>query len=464
MKEACGLLGIYATGNEMSISTTIYFGLLALQHRGQESAGIAVSDGKSIRFHKGLGLVSEVFSEFELRKLAGSIGMGHVRYSTTGDNTIENSQPLVFGYSRGQMSIAHNGNLVNASALRRELQEHGFIFQTTTDSEIIAATISREISCSADLIEALQKSMVKLEGSFSLIIMTEDKLIAARDPYGFRPLCLGRINDCIVVASETAALDTLDINHEREISPGEILVIDNNGIHSYTVAKKVRRSLCVFEFVYFARPDSTISGTTVYSSRLRAGIKLAKERPVDADFVVGVPDSGTVAAMGFSQESGIPLAMGLVKNRYIGRTFIQPTQRMRKMGVRLKLNVLKEVVRGKRLVLVDDSIVRGTTSAQIVRILRDAGASQVHVRVASPPVTHSCYYGIDTSSRKELIAANYELKTITDFLGADTLEYLSLEGLIEAVGINGKELCTACFDGKYPTKVTDITGKRLFER
>lgn len=464
MKEACGLLGIYATGNEMSISTTIYFGLLALQHRGQESAGIAVSDGKSIRCHKGLGLVSEVFSEFELRKLAGSIGMGHVRYSTTGDNTIENSQPLVFGYSRGQMSIAHNGNLVNASALRRELQEHGFIFQTTTDSEIIAATISREISCSADLIEALQKSMVKLEGSFSLIIMTEDKLIAARDPYGFRPLCLGRINDCIVVASETAALDTLDINHEREISPGEILVIDNNGIHSYTVAKKVRRSLCVFEFVYFARPDSTISGTTVYSSRLRAGIKLAKERPVDADLVVGVPDSGTVAAMGFSQESGIPLAMGLVKNRYIGRTFIQPTQRMRKMGVRLKLNVLKEVVRGKRLVLVDDSIVRGTTSAQIVRILRDAGASQVHVRVASPPVTHSCYYGIDTSSRKELIAANYELKTITDFLGADTLEYLSLEGLIEAVGINGKELCTACFDGKYPTKVTDITGKRLFER
>jgi len=464
MKEACGLLGIYATGNEMSISTTIYFGLLALQHRGQESAGIAVSDGKSIRCHKGLGLVSEVFSEFELRKLAGSIGMGHVRYSTTGDNTIENSQPLVFGYSRGQMSIAHNGNLVNASALRRELQEHGFIFQTTTDSEIIAATISREISCSADLIEALQKSMVKLEGSFSLIIMTEDKLIAARDPYGFRPLCLGRINDCIVVASETAALDTLDINHEREISPGEILVIDNNGIHSYTVAKKVRRSLCVFEFVYFARPDSTISGTTVYSSRLRAGINLAKERPVDADLVVGVPDSGTVAAMGFSQESGIPLAMGLVKNRYIGRTFIQPTQRMRKMGVRLKLNVLKEVVRGKRLVLVDDSIVRGTTSAQIVRILRDAGASQVHVRVASPPVTHSCYYGIDTSSRKELIAANYELKTITDFLGADTLEYLSLEGLIEAVGINGKELCTACFDGKYPTKVTDITGKRLFER
>ncbi|RKX39322.1 MAG: amidophosphoribosyltransferase, partial [Thermotogae bacterium] len=409
-------------------------------------------------------LVSEVFSELELKKLAGSIGMGHVRYSTTGDNTVENSQPLVFGYSKGQMSIAHNGNLVNASALRKELQEHGFIFQTTTDSEIIAATISREISCSADLIEALQKAMMKLEGSFSLIIMTEDKLIAVRDPHGFRPLCLGRLDNCIVVASETAALDTLGANYEREISPGEILVINNNGVHNHMVAKETRRSLCVFEFVYFARPDSTINGITVYSSRLRAGINLAREKPVDADLVVGVPDSGTVAAMGFSQESGIPLAMGLIKNRYIGRTFIQPMQRMRKMGVRLKLNVLKEVVRGKRLVLVDDSIVRGTTSAQIVRILKDAGASQVHVRVASPPVTHSCYYGIDTSSKKELIAANHELKTITDFLGADTLEYLSLEGLIEAVGTNREELCAACFDGKYPTKVTDTVGKRLLEK
>jgi len=464
MKEACGLLGIYTTGNEISISTTIYFGLLALQHRGQESAGIAVSNGRSIKCHKGLGLVSEVFSELELKKLVGSIGMGHVRYSTTGDNTVENSQPLVFGYSKGQMSIAHNGNLVNASTLRKELQEHGFIFQTTTDSEIIAATISREISCSADLIEALQKAMMKLEGSFSLIIMTEDKLIAVRDPHGFRPLCLGRLDNCIVVASETAALDTLGANYEREISPGEILVIDNNGVHNHMVAKETRRSLCVFEFVYFARPDSTINGITVYSSRLRAGINLAREKPVDADLVVGVPDSGTVAAMGFSQESGIPLAMGLIKNRYIGRTFIQPMQRMRKMGVRLKLNVLKEVVRGKRLVLVDDSIVRGTTSAQIVRILKDAGASQVHVRVASPPVTHSCYYGIDTSSKKELIAANHELKTITDFLGADTLEYLSLEGLIEAVGTNREELCAACFDGKYPTKVTDTVGKRLFEK
>ncbi|MEJ5228876.1 MAG: amidophosphoribosyltransferase [Pseudothermotoga sp.] len=460
LKEACGLLGIFSSSYDETIAKTVYYGLFALQHRGQESAGIAVSDTNSIRYHKGLGLVSEVFDEEELEKLTGKIAIGHVRYSTTGSNVFSNAQPLVIRYHSGELAVAHNGNLVNASQIRDNLEKSGFMFHTTTDSEVIAALIARS---QMNLVDSIFNCVKQVQGAYSLLIMSKDQLIAVRDPHGFRPLCLGSYNGSYVVASESAAFDTIGATFIRDLQPGEVLLIDDSGLKSYKLPIS-KKSLCVFEFVYFARPDSTIDSISVYMARWKAGTILAKEHPAKADLVVAVPDSGNVAAIGFSDQSKIPMGMGLIKNRYIGRTFIEPTQRMRNLGVKLKLSPLRELIVGKRIVLVDDSIVRGTTMGQIVRMLKDCGAKEVHVRISSPPITHSCYFGIDTSTKRELIASSFDVESIRQFIGADSLGYLSLKGLIEATGLGEEELCLACFNGEYPVQTPMEGRKYLFEK
>ncbi|HEY8541142.1 MAG TPA: amidophosphoribosyltransferase, partial [Pseudothermotoga sp.] len=431
-----------------------------LQHRGQESAGIAVSDRSSIRYHKGLGLVSEVFNEEDLDLLGGKMAIGHVRYSTTGSNSLSNAQPLVVKYHSGELAVAHNGNLVNAYELRNELEQNGVMFHTTTDSEVVAALIAKSRK---SLIDAIFECVEKVHGAYSLLIMSKDKLVAVRDPHGFRPLCIGSYNGSYVIASESAAFDTIGATFIRDIEPGEIVVFDENGPKSFK-KKSSKKSLCVFEFVYFARPDSVIDQVSVYQTRWEAGTILAREHPVDADLVVAVPDSGNVAAIGFSDASHIPMGMGLIKNRYIGRTFIQPSQRMRSLGVRLKLSPLRDLIKGKRIVLVDDSIVRGTTMGQIVRMLKDCGAREVHVRISSPPITHSCYFGIDTSTRKELIASDNNLEMIREFIGADSLGYLSVDGLVRATGLKKQDLCLACFTGEYPVEIPREGRKYLFEK
>ncbi|MDN5331242.1 MAG: amidophosphoribosyltransferase [Tepidanaerobacteraceae bacterium] len=462
LKEACGVIGIYSDMEDPALGKTLYYGLFALQHRGQESAGIAVSTGNGIDYHKDLGLVSEVFTEKILDRLSGRIGIGHVRYSTTGSNSLNNAQPLVVRYKNGYLAVAHNGNLVNAYELRYELEQSGAVFQTTVDSEIIAFLIAREAS--KDIDEAIKGCMDRIKGAYALVIMTENSLIGVRDPNGFRPLCLGKYNGSYVLASESCAFDTIGAEFIRDVEPGEIVVINRYGVKSVKYKCQEKNSLCIFEFVYFARPDSTIDGINVYKARWESGRILALEHPADADLVVGVPDSGTVAAMGYSAQSGIPFGFGLIKNRYIGRTFIQPSQKLRSLGVMLKLNALKSEVKGKRLVLVDDSIVRGTTSGQIIKMLKDAGAKEVHVRVSSPPVTHSCYFGIDTSSQKELIAATHNVEEIRKYIGADSLGFLSLDGLIKSTGCNREKFCTACFSGEYPLKVQGERRKYLFEK
>ena len=460
LKEACGLLGIFSSQHDESIAKTVYYGLFALQHRGQESAGIAVSDQNSIRYHKGLGLVSEVFNEEDLDLLGGKMAIGHVRYSTTGSNSLSNAQPLVVKYHSGELAVAHNGNLVNAYELRNELEQNGVMFHTTTDSEVVAALIAKSRK---SLIDAIFECVEKVHGAYSLLIMSKDKLVAVRDPHGFRPLCIGSYNGSYVIASESAAFDTIGATFIRDIEPGEIVVFDENGPKSFK-KKSSKKSLCVFEFVYFARPDSVIDQVSVYQTRWEAGTILAREHPVDADLVVAVPDSGNVAAIGFSDASHIPMGMGLIKNRYIGRTFIQPSQRMRSLGVRLKLSPLRDLIKGKRIVLVDDSIVRGTTMGQIVRMLKDCGAREVHVRISSPPITHSCYFGIDTSTRKELIASDNNLEMIREFIGADSLGYLSVDGLVRATGLKKQDLCLACFTGEYPVEIPREGRKYLFEK
>ncbi|RKL63958.1 amidophosphoribosyltransferase [Thermoanaerobacteraceae bacterium SP2] len=462
LKEACGVFGIYSSHEDSALSRTVYYGLYALQHRGQESAGIAATSGKGIDYHKGLGLVSEVFDDGILDKLKGHIAIGHVRYSTTGSNTLINAQPLVVKYKNGSLAVAHNGNLVNALEIRKELEEDGAIFQTTVDSEVIAFLIAREPS--GDIVKAARSCMKKIKGSYALIIMTEDSLIGIRDPKGIRPLCLGKYNGSHVLASETCALDTVGAEFIRDIEPGEIVIINKDGVRSIMTKNEPGSSLCIFEFVYFARPDSTIDGINIHMSRWEAGRQLALEHPADADLVIGVPDSGTVSAMGYAETSGIPFGIGLIKNRYIGRTFIQPSQESRVLGVKLKLNAMKEVIKGKRLVMVDDSIVRGTTSGQIVKMLKDAGAKEVHVRISSPPIKYSCYFGIDTSTQKELIGARQQVEEIRKFIGADSLGYLSLEGLLKSTGLPAGKFCNGCFCGTYPMEVPQEGKKYLFEK
>ena len=460
LHEECGVIGIYAPEQE-SVSQMLCFGLVALQHRGQESAGIAVKNGGGVKYYKEMGLVQEVFSDEIIEKLYGGVGIGHVRYSTTGESYVSNAQPLVVHHKGGSIALAHNGNLVNAMEIRDELEDKGTIFQTSIDSEVIANLIARNFKMGYK--EAVIQSLRLVQGSFALVIMCDDKLIGVRDPYGLRPLILGKNEDGYVMASESCALDVVGAEVIRDIEPGEMVVIDENGVESIMYSESCTKALCSFEYVYFARPDSDIEGRNVYSARHKAGQILAESYPVDADLVIAVPDSGTAAAIGYAEKSGIPFGIGMIKNKYLGRTFIQPDQKARELAVRLKLNVLKDNVRGKRLVLVDDSIVRGTTMSRIVDMLKGAGALEVHVRISSPPVKHSCYFGIDTPTRKQLAGADKTVDEICQMIGADSLGYIDIPGLVESIGKAG-ELCSACFSGKYPMAVPKIDSKFVFEK
>lgn len=463
IQEECGVFGMYDfDGND--VASTIYYGLFALQHRGQESCGIAVSDTngeRKVLSHKGMGLVNEVFTHEELEKLNGNIGVGHVRYSTAGSSTRENAQPLVLNYVKGTLALAHNGNLINAPQLRHELEYTGAIFQTTIDSEVIAYHIARERLNCKTVEDAVALAMKKIEGAYSIVISSPRKLIAARDPFGFRPLCIGKRDNAYIVASETCALDTVGAQYVRDVEPGEIITISPNGIKSNRemCIPKEKTARCIFEYIYFARPDTHFDGISVYQSRILAGKYLAMDSAVDADLVVGVPESGNAAALGYSLQSGIPYGTAFVKNSYVGRTFIKPKQKSRESSVTVKLNVLKEAVHGKRIIMIDDSIVRGTTSDRIVGMLRDAGAKEVHVRISSPPFLFPCYFGTDVPSREQLIAYNRTVDEICEMIGADSLAYLNIERLGEMVG--NLPHCTGCFTGKYPIEppTEDIRGE-----
>jgi len=450
LREECGVVGIYKSDVE-SVAQHVYFGLYSLQHRGQESAGIATNDGTKTHYHKGMGLVPEVFNNERLDKLKGSIGIGHVRYSTTGESYVENAQPLSVRYKGGSISLAHNGNLVNTKDIRNVLENDGVVFQTTIDSEVIVNLIARY---SNDGIEyAIKRTMDQIKGAYALVVMTEDSVFGVRDPLGLRPLCLGKVDGGYVLASESCALETMGATLVRDIEPGEIIRISKEGTFSIYYTKESKKNACIFEYIYFARADSIMEDVSIYEARKNSGRILAMEQPVEADMVIAVPDSSIPAAIGYAEASGIPFGEGLMKNRYVGRTFIQPTQTMRELAVRLKLTPLKQNVEGKRIILIDDSIVRGTTSKQIVESLKAAGAKEVHVRIVSPPVAFSCYYGIDTPDSTQLLGANKSVEEIRDFIGADSLAYISLEGLVKSTGINKEHFCLACFDGKYPMEV-----------
>ncbi|MFA5839060.1 MAG: amidophosphoribosyltransferase [Candidatus Margulisiibacteriota bacterium] len=448
----CGIFGVYNFAPDGPAKLT-YYGLFALQHRGQESAGIAVSDGNEIKCHKGMGLVNQVFNEKRLQTLPGKIAVGHVRYSTTGSSILENAQPIIFESKYGVIAIAHNGNLVNSADLRNELKEKGIAFEGTTDTEVLAQLIAT--SKMEKIEEAVVEAVKQCRGAFSLIIMTKDKLLALKDAHGIRPLSVGKTENGYIFASETCAIDIIGARFMRDVANGELVTIDENGLTSMTWQRGETDALCVFEFIYFARPDSVLNGRSVYESRVQMGKMLAEEHPVDADIIMPVPESGIPAAIGFSAESKIPYGEGLIKNRYIGRTFIQPSQEMREMGVRIKLNPIRDAVRGKKVVLIDDSIMRGTTSRQIIRLIRDAGAREVHMRVSSPPNLNPCFYGIDTATKAELIAANLSIDGIRKYLEADSLGYLSIRSLVKAISMPAKNLCMACLNGEYPVKIPE---------
>ncbi len=456
MHEECGVFGVYSLdGNEVDVAGLTYYGLYALQHRGQESAGIAVSDRETIVFHKDMGLVPEIFDKVMLNHLKGTMSVGHVRYSTTGASRRENAQPIVVRSRNGQLALAHNGNIVNASILREQMEENGTIFQTTNDTEVLINLITKHSITSETLEEAVEKMMVDVKGSYGLILMTASKMLGVRDPYGIRPLCIGKTAGAYVLASESCALDAVNAEFIRDVEPGEIVIIENDEIRSVRPFNKKDTKLCIFEFVYFARPDSVIDCASVQQSRYEAGKRLAIEHPVEADVVIGVPDSGISAAIGFSNQTGIPYGEGLVKNRYVGRTFIQPSQGMREVAVRIKHNAIKKSVEGKRVVIIDDSIVRGTTTRRIVQVLKKAGAKEVHMRVSSPPIKFPCYFGIDISSRKELVADKLSVEEIREMICADTLGYLSLEGLLKTPIGSKRGFCSACLDGNYPIEVPE---------
>lgn len=454
LNEECGVFGIFDR-NHLDSSRLTNYALYALQHRGQESAGIAVNDNGSFMYHKDMGLVPEIFNEDILHSLKGRLAIGHVRYSTTGASLRENAQPMVIKYKNGNMALAHNGNLVNATQVREKLEEDGVIFQSNNDSEVILNLISRCRLTSSSIEEGIEKMMSEIKGSYALVILTPKRLIGVRDPFGIRPLCIGLIGDSYVLASETCALDAVGAVYVRDVQPGEIVLIGDEGLTSIQTKVTGPSKLCIFEHIYFARPDSYIDGASVYRSRIEAGIRLAKDHPVDADLVIGVPDSGLSAAMGYSRESGIPYGVGLIKNRYIGRTFIQPDQEKREKGVKIKLNALKDAIDGKRVIMIDDSIVRGTTSRRIVQLLRDAGAKEVHMRVSSPSVKFPCYFGIDISSKSQLVAAEHTVEEIKDMLGADSLGYLTVEGVLKTPIGSKCGFCTACFRGDYPMEVPE---------
>ena len=454
-KEECGVFGVY-TNKSMDVSSMVYYGLYALQHRGQESAGIAVANGESVDIHKGMGLVTEAFSKDDLNKLKGFAAIGHVRYSTSGDTRIENAQPLLSQSKLGSIAMAHNGTLVNADVIRELLEDGGHIFHTSIDSEVIANLIAR--GAKKGIERAIFDAIQAVRGSFAMVILTEGKLIGVRDPHGIRPLCLGKFEEGYVLSSESCALDAIGAELVRDIEPGEIIIIDDNGIKSYKYSENTQCQTCAFEYIYFARPDSTIDGLDVHYSRVRAGEELYNENKIDADIVVAVPDSGIPAAIGYSKASGIGYDTGFVKNRYVGRTFITPSQEIREKAVSVKLNPLKVNVNGKRVILIDDSIVRGTTSKHLVDALRRAGAKEVHFLVASPIVKFPCYFGIDTPYRSELIGAKKSIEEIRDAIGADSLGYLSMKGMYKCFK-NDCEYCVGCFNGIYPI-ATPIEGTK----
>jgi amidophosphoribosyltransferase len=450
------MCGIFGVANNSDAANLTYLGLYALQHRGQESTGISSSDGEQVHTTKAMGYVAEVFTEDVLAKLKGSNAMGHTRYSTAGDSNEGNAQPIVVKScgTHGTVALVHNGNLINALSLRSDLEREGAIFQSTSDSEVILHLLAR--SESSDLIEALGETLSKVQGAFSLLILTRDSLIAVRDPNGFRPLCLGKLNGAYAFGSETCAFDLIGATYLREVEPGEIVVIRGNELRSVKALNAPRLAKCIFEQVYFSRPDSIVFGRTVQTSRTLMGKILAEESPIDADLVVPIPDSGVAAAVGYSEQSGIPFAFGLIRNHYVGRTFIEPKSNIRHFGVKVKLNPVKEQLAGKRVILIDDSIVRGTTSRKIVKMVRAAGAREVHMRISCPPTLSPCFYGIDTPTKKELIASSHTVEEICKYIEADSLAYLSLPGLIRAVGGRGHEFCTACYTGQYPIDFSDM--------
>ncbi|MFT8348146.1 amidophosphoribosyltransferase [Clostridium saccharoperbutylacetonicum] len=454
-KDECGVFGVYAN-QQIDVASMTYYGLYALQHRGQESAGIAVADGEKIDIHKGLGLITEAFKPEDISKLKGHIAVGHVRYSTAGGKGIENAQPIVTTSKIGSIAMAHNGNLVNDDVIRELLEDAGQIFHTSTDSEVIASLIAR--SAKKGLAKAVVDAMSAIRGSFALTIMSKDKLIGARDPHGIRPLSLGKIEEGYILTSESCALDAIGAELIRDIEPGEIVIIDENGIQSYRYSENTKCQTCAFEFIYFARPDSRIDGLEVHTTRVKAGEQLFKEHPLDADVVIAVPDSGIPAAIGYAKASGIPFDTGFIKNRYVGRTFISPSQEIRERAVAVKLNPLKVNLEGKRVILIDDSIVRGTTSKHLVESLRRAGVKEIHFLIASPSVKYPCYFGIDTPYRSELVAANHTVEEIRDMIGADYLGYLSEEGVYRSCG-DRDGFCMGCFNGIYPvaTPIEEIS-------
>jgi len=448
LRESCGVFGVYSPDEDVARLT--FFALFALQHRGQESSGIATADGKKIRLYTGMGRVAYVFDEESLSQLTGHIAIGHNRYSTAGSSRASNAQPIVVSSDNSTIAIAHNGNIINATHLYEELIGQGYTFRGTTDTEVIANLVLS--SSGKSWVEKIQYAMHRLQGAYSLVILTPRELFAVRDPFGVRPLCLGTVDSGWVVASETCALDHIGADFVRDVGPGEVVKISENGLESYP-GESHRKGACIFENIYFARPDSVIDGHLLYQARLAMGAGLAREHPVDADIVMGVPDSATAAGTGFARESGIPVVEGLIKNRYIGRTFIEPDQRIRDLGVKLKFNPLPQVLDGEILVVVDDSIVRGTTTPSVVKILRKAGAKEIHMRICAPPIKYPCFFGVDMATRRELIAAQKSIPEICEFIGADSLGYLSIEGLIKAVDLPKENFCLACFTGDYPIPV-----------
>jgi amidophosphoribosyltransferase len=457
-REECGIFAVY--GHEEAAKLT-YFGLYALQHRGQESAGIVASDGKHVVEHKAMGLVPDLFGEQVLSRLKGNMALGHVRYSTTGSSLLMNAQPLKIQHLGKTLAIAHNGNLVNARRIRAQMEDEGSIFQTTTDSEVVLHLMAR--SMKKGLERAMLETMSQVKGAYSMVIMTEDSLLALRDPHGFRPLCLGRLNSGYVLASETCALDLVEAEYVREVEPGEILIINSHGVQSIRCEKANRKAQCIFELIYFSRPDSTIFGQNVYLFRKKQGQLLAEEFPVKADLVMPFPDSGNYAAIGYAQASGIPLEMGVIRNHYVGRTFIQPSQSMRDFGVKVKLNPVKEVLKDRRVVVIEDSIIRGTTAKTRIKTLRTIGAKEIHLLVSCPPHRFPCYYGIDFSTRGELIAATKTVEEIREYIGLDSLGYLSMDNLVRATHIPRQDLCFACFDGRYPVPIDETFTKYCLE-
>ncbi len=461
-KEECGVIGVFTP--EGDASRLAFFGLFALQHRGQESAGIAAANGENVVVHADMGLVTQIFREPDFYPLVGDMAIGHTRYSTSGSSELCNAQPLLVEGEHGQIAVANNGNIINALQLKEQLQDRwNCTFNSTTDTEVIAQMLAHAVGATWE--ERVFQCMRQLEGAYSLVIQTKDTMIAARDPLGIRPLCLGQLNGGWIVASESCALDHLGAEYLRDVEPGEVIIVDSNGLHTAIWSGGTgRRALCVFELIYFARPDSIMDGKLVHSARQQLGAQLAREHPVEADLVIGIPDSSTAAAVGYAQESGIPYSEGLIKNRYVGRTFIEPEQRLRDLGVRQKFNPLVEVIQGKRLVVVDDSIVRGTTTPHVVNLLRKAGAKEVHMRVCAPPIKHPCFMGVDMATSEELLAANNSLEEIRELVGADSLGYLTVKGLLKVVGGTDGGFCDACFTGNYPVPVQLELSKLALEK